>query len=147
MPAFADWNDLLAAQLKPGQTCQLKVNGNSMLPTLRFGDRITVRAEPQADLKIGDLAVFRLGEFFVIHRLVERRSPDLIFKGDARWLCDPPVSPQDVLGRVITVERLGKQWSGRRWSDPLVAILSRGTGYLYSKMRSWKQIILRRKSL
>jgi SOS-response transcriptional repressor LexA len=136
MPVPDDWNDLLAAQLQPGDTCRLKVNGRSMLPLLQPGDWLTIRCEPAGELQIGDRVVFREGHGLTIHRLVERRGIQLVFKGDARLTCDAPVLPEAVLGRVIALERAGQNRSlaQRTWVDRLIAKCSRWIGYFYSKI-------------
>jgi SOS-response transcriptional repressor LexA len=136
MPVPDDWNDLLVTQLQPGDTCRLKVNGRSMLPLLQPGDWLIVRCEPAGMLQIGDRAVFREGHGLTIHRLVERRGIQLVFKGDARLTFDAPVLPEAVLGRVIGLERAGQTYSLAQctWVDRLIANCSRWIGYFYSKI-------------
>ena len=55
----------------------------------------------------GDVAVYRQkkddGEILITHRLVRKEADAWIMKGDANSLEDQPVSPSDVVGKVVLV--------------------------------------------
>jgi signal peptidase I len=101
-----------------------------MHPTIRHGDVITVEPVEPANLKRGDIILYRLQNDFIAHRLVnieERNGCGLTFilRGDASTTCDAPVKPAQVLGKIVRVER------GHRRIDP------------YSpKVRLWSQLYL-----
>ena len=136
MPDPADWNGLLAERLRPGDTFRVKVTGGSMRPLLQPGDWVTVQAGPADEFEVGDLLLFQSGAHFVTHRLLGRAAGRLLLKGDALRTQDPPVAPQAVLGRVVTVEHHGKirSLAARRWTGRLAAGWSRWSGWLYQKL-------------
>jgi len=101
-----------------------------MHPTIKEGE--TIRVEPIApfDIKRGDILLYIVGRKVIAHRVVSIKSEknDLstlsstnsathsstissrllfILRGDASGTCDDPVEAQQVLGKVISVERRG----------------------------------------
>lgn len=88
---------------------QLRVNGDSMAPTLFSGELLHVVPPEIASgrPRIGDLIVVRRGDELVTHRLVGQRGAAWLTLGDNRRALDPPVVPEDVLGRVAAVYRNG----------------------------------------
>jgi len=81
-----------------------------MHPTIRHGDVITVEPLAPAKLKRGDIILYRLQSGLIAHRIVniEKRSGyelTLILRGDASTACDSPVKPEQVLGKVVCLER------------------------------------------
>lgn len=89
----------------PGVT--LTVEGASMAPLLRPGDRLQLRAEPP---RVGAVVVYRAGSALVVHRVVAlrnergRTAPLLLTKGDRSHRLDPPVWPAQVWGTVCAVQ-------------------------------------------
>ena len=54
---------------------------------------------------MGDVVLFvRDGRFFV-HRVVERRGRQVVTRGDAVPVADPPVQPHEFLGFVVSTQR------------------------------------------
>jgi len=80
-------------------TFSLTVNGTSMRPALRPGDRIVVQKTPVEQLQVGDLVVFRRENVVITHRLLRGKDDQLLTKGDNMRLLDPPVRAEAVLGR------------------------------------------------
>ncbi|NLG27074.1 MAG: hypothetical protein GX557_04135 [Chloroflexi bacterium] len=80
------------------------VEGDSMWPILRAGDRVRVAHGGPAP-RPGDIVVFRAGGQLVVHRLVGSRVADgttlYITRGDHCPAIDPPVSAGDLLGRAV----------------------------------------------
>lgn len=101
--AIAIWGALESQHAIP-------VRGQSMWPTLRDGDRIWI-AHSRKGVGRGDVIVYRLGRQTIVHRVVgvdaHEGQPCLLTQGDHRTRTDPPVLPEQVLGRVIAVERRG----------------------------------------
>jgi signal peptidase I len=99
--------ELLAESLARSGSATLVVNGNSMHPTLQMGWRVYVKPAAPAELKLGELAVFRGDDHLTVHRLVwrERRQGEenLVFRGDYNRQRER-VSPDAVIGRVAAVE-------------------------------------------
>jgi signal peptidase I len=81
-----------------------------MHPTIRNGDVITVEPSAPANLKIGDIILYRRQSDFIAHRIVKIEERDgrgltFIVRGDASVTCDAPVKPEQVLGKVVCLER------------------------------------------
>lgn len=97
--------ELIREPLQKGQTLHLKVNGRSMQPLLRPGDRVVVEAFEAERLSCGDLLLIRRPADLVTHRLIAREGDRFVTKGDASPCPDLPVLPEAVLGRVVAVEK------------------------------------------
>jgi len=97
-----------------------------MHPTIRHGDVITVEPAVPANLNRGDIILYRLQDNFIAHRIVNIKESDrseltFILKGDASIACDGPVKTEQVLGKVICLERDQRiidpyNWRVRIWS-------------------------------
>ncbi len=85
----------------------LAVNGTSMHPTLQMGWRVYLKPATGADLKVGEIAVFRGAHYLTIHRLVwKEEDPSgtrLVFRGDYNRVREH-VPATAVLARVVAVE-------------------------------------------
>jgi hypothetical protein len=102
--------DVLRAQ----RTIRLRACGTSMLPALWPGDLLTIEPFAVAQAAVGDIVlVARDGRFF-IHRLIQiGGSCDAaawITRGDAMPERDPPVSAEQIIGRVSQVERNDREF-------------------------------------
>ena len=116
-PGFSDFGDLSTELLSLGYGVRFRAPGTSMHPTIRHGDVITVEAVAPSSLKRGDIILYRLQDSFIAHRIVsfeEKKGYGLTFilRGDASTTCDAPVKSEQVLGKVICLER------GHRSIDP-----------------------------
>lgn len=101
-------NELAAASLRSHGRLRLAVTGSSMLPAVRPGDVLMIRACDPAAACIGDIVAYtRDGRLFV-HRVVGRAGAAFITQGDALPFADPPVAAGELLGRVIKVVRRGR---------------------------------------
>jgi len=81
-----------------------------MHPTIRHADIITVEPVAPFKLKKGDIILYRLQGGLIAHRIVKiekRNGGGLTFllRGDASINYDAPVKPEQVLGKVICLER------------------------------------------
>ena len=94
------------------------VVGSSMRPWLRPGARVMVcplAEEPP----LGTILLYRVGEHQVIHRLVRIEHDSTSAGGGVRWITkgdlllgvDPPITPQQVVGRVVKVEGPWGPWT------------------------------------
>lgn len=122
-PSFTQLSgDLLSL----GLGVRFRAPGTSMHPTIRHGDLITVEPLEPSRLKRGDIILYRLQGDFIAHRIVnigERDGCDrnFILRGDASTTCDAPVKPEQVLGKVVCLERDHRiidpySWRVRIWS-------------------------------
>ena len=109
--------DLTAELLSRGTTVRFRPSGRSMYPSIREGELITVEPVAARDVKRGDIVLYRSERGLLAHRVVGSSptqssvlSPQssLLLKGDASLSCDQPVAAQQILGRVVGVERNGR---------------------------------------
>jgi signal peptidase I len=100
---------LIQEKLGSGREITLRVSGRSMCPLIREGDSIRIeRCAPEV-LGIGDIITFKRDGAYYTHRLlriVTRGSvTKLMTKGDNEVNVDPPVSPDQILGRVAVIRK------------------------------------------
>lgn len=91
------------------------VSGPSMVPTLHAGDIVVTKQVPIADIKVGDIIRFQLGDSHIIHRVFQIDAAggrsQIITKGDANNTLDPSIGEAQLAGKVIlTIPKLG--WLG-----------------------------------
>ncbi|HUD71472.1 MAG TPA: SLBB domain-containing protein [Dongiaceae bacterium] len=115
---------ILEALLEGGISAGVPVNGQSMLPTLRPGDRIVIA--PFLGLPApGQIVATRTAAGVVAHRLVQVdwRDGRRLYRtqGDALNYLDAGVAREDLLGRVVEIVRAGARlaiddspWARRR---------------------------------
>jgi signal peptidase I len=110
-PSFADTAaDLLAS----GCRLRFRATGRSMQPAIGEGEMITVEPVSVEDVRSGDIVFYRTQKCVIAHR-VEKIKRDsgrvtvLVLRGDTCEHLDAPVLPSQVLGRVVAVDRGGRQ--------------------------------------
>jgi signal peptidase I len=84
-----------------------------MYPTIRENEAITVEPVALQDVKVGDIILFRSGESVVAHRVmriekVEGKASRFILREDTWGTLDEPVEAEQILGKVVSVERAGR---------------------------------------
>jgi hypothetical protein len=88
-------------------------HGSSMIPSIYPGDLLTVRSESIADARHGEIVLFLLSGRFFVHRVMrkwpERNRIFFATRGDALSQEDPSVDGSQLLGRVTSILRHGKQ--------------------------------------
>jgi len=84
--------------------------GESMSPFLQEGDSLLVKeVNPKENLCLGDCLVYSSSDIKkVCHRLVKIKGEKLYLKGDNVPQVDSPVSPEDILGRVVAIKKADK---------------------------------------
>ena len=108
---------------RAGKRGVVEVHGASMLPTFRDVSRVAVEFAVDAP-RFGDVLVFRQRGILVVHRLVGR-GRRYRTRGDGTIGFDPWLEPEDVIARVVALER------GDRWIDtrrPLARLYGRAVG-------------------
>ncbi len=84
------------------------ITGSSMLPFIQDGDRVLV-AHGHTGVRRGDVVVFRREGQMVAHRVIRTHgsdaSPTFVTKGDNAPQFDPPLSADEIVGRVLAIER------------------------------------------
>ena len=98
--------------LSNGTVVRFRAEGESMYPTIRDGELITVAAVSTREVVRGDVLLCRHGIRVLAHRVVgvtpcgTARFFEL--RGDAKASCDAPVGADAVVGRVVGVRRNGR---------------------------------------
>ena len=85
-----------------------------MHPTIRDGEVVTVAPSSDDRFAVGDVLLCRVGRRPTAHRVVAVRPsndgrPTLHLRGDNLCSPDRPVQAEDVIGRVLTVNRDGRE--------------------------------------
>ena len=122
---------LMTECLAQGQEVLLTVTGNSMSPFLRHKrDQVVLTACDPATLSVGDVPLIRRDNGqYVLHRIVERddgttrtrygcgralssagTSLQYTLLGDAQWVEEPHVRPDQVVACATAFIRRGKRW-------------------------------------
>ena len=127
------WNDntdlfseMLAETLNRGYSIRFRVPGDSMYPTIWDGDLIIVEPVKPAAVTVGDIILYQHKSKVTVHRVMRilKRSEknsrsalqdpqdrslserlEFVFRGDAAINDDVPVSSEQILGKVGSIER------------------------------------------
>jgi signal peptidase I len=118
-----DFLEISQRLLNRGSLLRFQAHGRSIYPFIKPGDIIIIEPRNGSAVSTGDVIFYRKQDSSTAaHRLVKvSGSEDKIFlltKGDALKYTDPPVSPAQVMGRVILIEGRGRKlklngWTGR----------------------------------
>lgn len=115
--------DVSTELLRRGQSVRFRAPGWSMHPTIKEGETIKVAPVAPLDIKRGDILLYFTGRKVIAHRVISIKreksnsttqsstlNPQHLFilRGDASATCDEPVKAQQVLGKVVSVERGGR---------------------------------------
>jgi len=127
--------DVSTELLRRGQCVRFRAPGLSMHPAIKEGETITVVPISSFDIKRGDILLYIVGRKVIAHRVVRikrekndstshssanfsthstTQSPTLnpqhlfILRGDASPSYDDPVEAQQILGKVVSVEKNGR---------------------------------------
>jgi signal peptidase I len=111
--------DMSTELLQGGQTIRFCAHGMSMRPTIQHGDFVTVEPIEASEVRRGDILLYRDGNHVIAHRVVGlSASKRFLLCGDGIETPDPPVRPDQVLGRVVALERGGHLLRlHRHWMD------------------------------
>ena len=105
--------DLSTELLGRGKRVRFRAPGRSMYPTIRENEAITVEPVAPQGVKVGDIILYRSGQSVVAHRVmqIERGRGDtlrFILREDTWGTLDEPVEAEQILGKVVSVERAGR---------------------------------------
>ena len=96
----------VAAVLREGREAVILPNGDSMLPFIRGGkDRVVLSRRENA--APGDIVLARIGERYVLHRVIARRGERLTLMGDGNLRGTETCAAADVLGTAVEIIRPG----------------------------------------
>ena len=86
--------------------------GRSMLPLLRQGrDLFTLKKKGPGRCRVGDVVLYRAGEKYVLHRVVEVHENDYVILGDNCVCRETGISDEDIIGVMTGYVRKGKEHS------------------------------------
>ena len=101
-------NELLlgevAAVLHEGREAVIIPTGNSMLPFIRGGvDRVVLRRQER--VAVGDIVLVKIGERYILHRVIAREGDALTLMGDGNVRGTESCRTENVIGTVAEIIR------------------------------------------
>ena len=124
--------ELLAETVRLHGKARLRVQGTSMLPSLRPGDVLLVERRATAEVEEGAIILYAREQRLFAHRVLKKETRagrcSLVVRGDRLPRPDPPVLPEQLLGEVTRVERGGTSFAPARragWAASLLRLASR----------------------
>lgn len=110
---LAELEPLIRKAFAEGKGFWLPVTGTSNLPTLSGGRDEIILGRVDRPLKKRDLPLYRRDSGqYVLHRVVSvQRDGTFTCCGDAQWMREPGIRPDQVIGKVIRITRKGKTFS------------------------------------
>jgi signal peptidase len=120
--------ELSSEILEQGGSLRFKAHGYSMSPFIRDGDVLTTQSIESADLEVGDVALYRsAGNRLVAHRVIGKRKENgrltLVMRGDSQSGSTELICAEQILGRVVSIQRGDKVFLMNRNALRLAAIL------------------------
>jgi signal peptidase I len=124
------FSEMIEETLNCGHSIRLHAPGVSMHPTICNGDLITVQPIKASDIIVGDIILYRHKIKITVHRVMrifkrseeksrsapqdpqDRSSSETLqfsFRGDAAPVLDNPVGADQILGKVVWIERKGRR--------------------------------------
>jgi signal peptidase I len=104
--------DVATGILHRGYGIRLRVEGSSMMPTIRPGEAVIVKPATATNVKLKDIVFYQTERGVIGHRLVRITNRNgklvLLARGDADKGASEPVAPAQILGRLVAVERNGR---------------------------------------
>ena len=92
----------VAAVLQEGREAVIIPTGNSMLPFIRGGvDRVVLRRKPA--VAVGDIALVKIGDRYILHRIISRKGDALTLMGDGNVRGTEACRTEDVIGTVAEI--------------------------------------------
>ena len=102
-------SSILREALSAGETARLTTATDSMWPMIRPGDTVVARGIDTEGLHAGDIVLYEKGRHLCIHRLLRKELINgesiLATKGDNSLQMDSPLLTEQVLGRVVAIEK------------------------------------------
>lgn len=101
--------ELITELLQEGYKVNFSAPGHSMYPTIMANETIMVEPIDPGTVRLGDIVLYRTNSRLVAHRVIgiENEINDFVLRGDASLTCDASVKSEQILGKVISIERNG----------------------------------------
>ncbi len=130
-------DELWREVIRQGHRVSLRIASESMLPTLRLGDRVIVQRYPLTrQPRLGDIGLFHIHDRWIVHRIIGKaeREGQLFYrqKGDADNY-SLLTAAEAVSGRVVEIERGSRQVVLEGWLQDMMMI-SLGSFFLVSDL-------------
>jgi signal peptidase I len=124
------FSELLEETLNRGHSVRFPAPGDSMYPTICNGDIITVTSLKASSVTNGDIILYQHKSGVTVHRVIRifkrseknsRSAPkgpqgrslsetlQFFLRGDAAIKYDDPVCADQILGKVVSIERNGRR--------------------------------------
>jgi signal peptidase I len=90
---------------------RLQVKGGSMFPFIRSGEWVDVVLckDGERSVRKGDIILFRKAESLYLHRVIKAKGDLFIAKGDQSFGHDGAIPTEDIIAKVVAVERGGRK--------------------------------------
>ena len=102
--------ELLRGMMERGSPLRTRVRGSSMYPLIRDGDLVTIAPVGEHAPRTGDVVAFVVpgSGRLAVHRVTASTDRGWVVRGDGCSEGDGMVTDADMLGRVVRVERGGR---------------------------------------
>jgi signal peptidase I len=102
--------ELITELLQDGFKVNFRAPGHSMFPTILANETIRVEPIDPSTVRSGDIILYRTNGRLIAHRVIRIKIEALhfIMRGDAATVCDEPVTSDQILGKVVSIERNGR---------------------------------------
>ena len=109
MGGFSKLIDILPELFKTEAVVSIEPKGMSMYPTIKEGDKVYI-VKPEK-LRRYDIVLFRFeNNKPVLHRIISRtKEKNYVMRGDSQSVKEIDVTPENIVARVICIERKGKK--------------------------------------
>jgi signal peptidase I len=98
---------LLKEVLEKENEIKVKVRGVSMFPFLRRGHSLLVSGTDCGQIRVGNIILYYDEGEIYCHRVFSKKDGSITVKADAN-VCAEPLSPEDLIGKVVAIERKGR---------------------------------------
>ena len=100
-----------------------KTKGRSMKPMLRENRDLVIIRKPSGRLRRHDVALYRRGQSYVLHRVIRVRDQDYAIRGDNTYSLETGITDVDVLGVLTAFVRDGHEYAVTDFSYRLYVCL------------------------
>jgi len=111
-PVHPSMVELLKEAVTKGAILHIRALGGSMRPFIKHGTFIIVKPAQIKDVVPGEVVFYSRKNGFVAHRALEKRCANgqvvLVTKGDALLGRDPPVTDEQLMGKVTALKKTGR---------------------------------------
>ena len=132
---YREFGELSSELIENTGGLRFRAQGRSMLPSIRGGDVITLEKADAKDLRLGDVVLIRNAtDSLLAHRIFGQDGDTWTTCGDALNMHDVPFKADQLIGRVVAIERDGvEKPMSLRWAR-FMAWASRRSGSIVGRL-------------